>query len=235
MKKKVNTLYLILVFSLALTFVVYFGGPNILKAYIKAGIGDCEKIPLLCRAPSQEILNPLVDREYAAGLIPYKFSKLSISAPKGFAVIQELEKKPYYKKRPNKSKESVIFTFRQDNGYFLKLFPQAKALGVKDNFEFINKLAQARIDRISNIEDAFFVILKSIFTPDLGDQEKVVMAYFEFPDRKGFINYNLFDEKYYFECNLVDNSGDFFKVYIKDVNRTLELKEVFAIISTLKR
>lgn len=234
-KKTANFLYSFLIFSAAVIFVAYFGGPNILKAYIETGIGTCKKIPILCKSPTQEIKSPGIDKAYVTGLLPYKFSKLSISAPRGFAVIQELEKKLYYKKRLNRNKESVIFTFRQDPGYFTKLFPQIKRMGINDNYAFIKQLIFARTDKIANINDAFFVILKSVFTPDLGDQHKVIMASLELPDRRGFINYNLFDEKYYFECNIINKNGDFFKVYIRDVNRALELKEVIAIISTLER
>ncbi len=233
-KKRSNIIFYVIISLAAVLFVVYFAGPNILKAYIETGIGGCDNIPILCRSPEQEIKNPPIDKEFISNLLPYKFSRLSISAPRGFAVIQELEKKPYYKKRLNRNKESVIFTFRQDPGYFIKLFPQAKKIGIRDNYEFIKQLQFARTDRIKNINDAFFVILKSIFTPDLGDQNKVVMASIEMPDRKGFINYNLFDKKYYFECNIINEKGDFFKVYIKDVNRSLELNQVIGILSTLK-
>lgn len=235
MKKKTSLIPTIIIFILAIAFVVIFAGPNILKAYIETGIGSCAKIPILCKTPTQEINNPKINKTYLETLIPYRFSRLSLSAPKGFAVIQELEKKPYYKKRLNHSKESVIFTFRQEPEYFIKLFPQVKSAGVTDNYGFIKRLAFARTDKIKNITDAFFVILKSIFTPDLGDQDKVISASFSMPDRKGFINYNLFDKMYYFECNVTTKSGDFFKVYIKDTERRLDLEEIFAIISTLDK
>jgi hypothetical protein len=233
--KKANLIFTIIILILALAFVIIFEGPDILKTYIRTGIGSCNKIPMLCKTPTQEIINPAIDKDYLSTLIPHKFSKLSLSAPKGFAVIQELEKQLYYKKRLNRSKESVIFTFRQDPGYFMKLFPQVKKLGISNNYDFIKRLAFAQIDGIKNIDDAFFVILKSIFTPDLGDQNKVISASFTMPDRKGFINYNLFDKMYYFECNVISKDGDFFKVYIKDNGATLDLKEIFAIISTLDK
>lgn len=235
MKRIANLVSTIIIFILAITFVTIVAGPNILRSYIETGIGSCNKIPILCKSPVQEIVNPGIDRAYLLTLIPHKFSKLSISAPRGFAVIQELEKKPYYKKRLSQHKESVIFTFRQDPGYFIKLFPQVKNAGVTNNYDFIKRLAFAQIDGIKNINDAFFVILKSIFTPDLGDQNKVISASFTMPDRRGFINYNLFDKAYYFECNVITKSGDFFKVYIKDIGATLDLKEIFAIISTLDK
>lgn len=235
MKKKANILFSALILAGAITFVIFYTGPNILKTYTKNGIGDCSKIPMLCKIPTQEIINPTIDKVYISTLIPHKFSRLSVSAPKGFAVIQELEKKPYYKKRLRLHKESVIYIFRQDPGYFIKLFPQVKKAGIENNYDFIKRLAFAQIDGINNLNDAFFVILKSIFTPDLGDQNKVISASFTMPDRRGFVNYNLFDKEYYFECNVIGKGGDFFKVYIKDKGASLELNEIFAIISTLSK
>jgi hypothetical protein len=234
-KKKANILSAVFVSIAAIAFVIFFAGPNILRAYIETGIGNCAKIPMLCKTPTQTIVNPEIDKDYLSTLIPYKFSRLSISAPKGFAVIQELEKKPYYKKRLNHQKESVIYTFRQDPGYFTKLFPQVKGSGINDNYDFIKRLAFAKIDKINNLNDAFFIILKSIFTPDLGDQNKVISASFDMPGKKGFINYNLFDKEYYFECNIISKGDDFFKVYIKDKGARLDLQEIFAIISTLDK
>ena len=229
---------LIILFALAIVFTAAFSGPKILTAYIETGIGSCSKIPILCKMPTQEIINPQIDKDYTSTLIPYKFSKLSIAAPKGFAVIQELEKKLYYKKRLNRHKESVLYAFHQEPGYFTKLFPQVKKIGINNNYDFIKQLAFARIDGIKNIADAFFVVLKSIFTPDIGDQNKVVMASFVMPGRRGFISYNLFDKEYYFDCDIVMDSGDFFKVYVRDKGdkgTRLELKEVYAIISTLNK
>lgn len=234
-KRKNKTVASIIVFILAVTFVIFFFGPNFLRSYIVTGIGNCSKIPMLCKTPTQEITNPEIDKAYLSTLIPHKFSKLSLFTPRGFAVIQELEKQPFYKKRLGQHKESVIYTFRQDPGYFIKLFPQVKNAGVNNNYDFIKRLAFAHTDGIKNIDDAFFVILKSIFTPDLGDQNKVISASFVMPDRRGFINYNLFDKEYYFECNVITENDVFFKVYIKDTGATLDLKEIFAIISTLEQ
>jgi hypothetical protein len=234
-RKTVKFIALSIITILSIIFVVIFGGPNILRAYIEAGIGGCSKIPILCKIPTQEIVNPKIDKNYTAGFIPYKFTKLSIATPRGFAVIQELENKPYYKKRTSRHKDSVIYTFRQDPGYFVKLFPQVRKIGINDNYTFIKRLIFAQTDKISSLPDAFFVILKSIFIPDIGDQGKAIIASFTMPDRKGFISYNLFDKEYYFDCNIVSNTGDFYKVYIKDATAKLELDEVFAIISTLER
>ena len=234
-KRTAKAIALIIISILAAAFIIFFFGANLLKAYIKTGIGSCSKIPMLCKIPTQEIIKPEIDKVYLSTLIPHKFSKLSLFTPRGFAVIQELEKQPFYKKRLGQHKASVIYTFRQDPGYFIKLFPQVKNAGVTNNYEFIKQLAFANTDGIKNINDAFFVILKSIFTPDLGDQNKVISASFVMPDRRGFISYNLFDKEYYFECNVITENDDFFKVYIKDAGATLDLKEIFAIISTLEK
>ncbi|MBM3243939.1 MAG: hypothetical protein FJZ12_03800 [Candidatus Omnitrophica bacterium] len=235
-RNKVKALTYIIAFLAALIFIAVFGGPNILKGYIEAGIGNCKKIPILCKAPSQEIKGVKIDKDYLAGLIPHSFPKMSVSYPRGFMVVQELHKRPYYKKRVAKHKESVIYVFRQDPGHFLNLFPQLKGdKEIKDNYDFIKRLAFANIDNIKNIKDAFFVILKSIFTPDLEDQHKVVSASFEIRGKKGFISYNIFDKAHFFDCNLVDDKGNFFKVYIKDLNGSLEINEVLAIISTLAK
>lgn len=222
-------------FSIALIFVGIFAGPNILKGYITTGIGGCNKIPVLCMVPSLEIKDLKVDKEYLDTLIPHTFPKMSLSAPRGFMIVQELHKRPYYKKRIARHKESVIYVFRQEPGYFIKLFPQVKNLGIDDNYSFIKRLSFADTNHIKNINDAFFVILKSVFTPDLGDQTKVAMSSFSIRDKKGFINYNLSGKEYYFDCNLVDKNGDFFKIYIKDLNGSLNLKEVLAIVTTLAR
>ncbi len=224
-----------IIFIIAVIFVVIFGGPNILKGYIISGIGGCDKIPILCKFPTQEIAESKINKEYLTTLIPHTFPKMSLSAPCGFMVVQELHKRPYYKKRITRHKESVIYVFRQEPGYFIRLFPQVKKTGVTNNYDFIKRLSLANINQIHNTTDAFFVILKSIFTPDLGDQKKAVMASFSLPKKKGFINYNLSGKEYYFDCNLVDDSGDFFKLYIKDFNAGLTIEEVLTIISTLAR
>lgn len=225
----------LVVFIIASVFVILFGGPNILKGYITTGIGGCVKIPILCMSPSGEIKGFKVDKEYLNTLIPHTFPKMSVSVPRGFMVVQELHKRPYYKKRVARHKESVIYVFRQGPGYFVKLFPQVKGLGIDDNYSFIKRLFSANTNNIRNISDAFFVILKSVFTPDLGDQAKVVMAPFSIKDKTGFINYNISGSEYYFDCNLVDEKGDFFKLYIKDLNATLKVEDVLTIVSTLAR
>ncbi len=76
--------------------------------------------------------------------------------------------------------------------------------------------------------------MKSIFTPDIGNQHIAKMIKFKIGDKKGFINYNMAKPINYFDCNVLDEKGNFFKVYIKDKGARLDLNNVFAIISTLK-
>ena len=76
--------------------------------------------------------------------------------------------------------------------------------------------------------------MKSVFTPDIGNQSIAKMIRFELGDKKGFINYTMAKPNNYFDCNVSDVSGNFFKMYIKDIGARLDLNNVFAIISTLK-
>jgi hypothetical protein len=76
--------------------------------------------------------------------------------------------------------------------------------------------------------------MKSVFTPDVGNQSIAKMIRFQLTNYKGFINYSMAKPDNYFDCNVFDTDGDFFKVYIKDIGANLDLNNVFAIISTLK-
>ena len=51
---------------LALAFVVKFAGPPTLRLYVETGIGNCRKIPILCAAPSKEIINPEINKSLPA-------------------------------------------------------------------------------------------------------------------------------------------------------------------------
>ena len=223
-----------ILFILAIFFIAKFSGPRLLKMYIDSGMGDCSKIPVLCMSPSQDIFDPQLNKDFLAELIPKEFPKVNISAPKGFAVVQELIKKPYYKEKRNRYKDSVIYILHLEKGYFCDLYPQVKKIGINDNYAFINRMMNAKSTNIKGIDDAFFVIMNSIFTPDLGDQKWLVMARFELSGRKGFINYNIFGKQRYFDCNIIDKDGSYFKVYIKDKSGVLDLTEAFTIISTIK-
>jgi hypothetical protein len=226
-------LYHTILLIILLAFIIKFAGPSLLKQYISYGIGDCRSTPILCMQPEEKIFTPKVDDFYLETLIPHTFPKMLISVPKGFALVQELIKQPYYKKKhPNR--KAVIYLLIQEPSAFIKLYPQVKKQGVADNYEFIRRLMYAHLDQVNNITDAFFVIMKSVFTPDIGNQNTAKMIKFRVNDLKGFINYTMAKPDNYFDCNVFDASGNFFKVYIKDIGAELDLNNVFAIISTLK-
>ncbi|PIQ87654.1 MAG: hypothetical protein COV73_03005 [Candidatus Omnitrophica bacterium CG11_big_fil_rev_8_21_14_0_20_43_6] len=232
-KRSIKTFSRTTILILALAFIIKFGGPNILRQYISYGIGNCQTIPILCMQPEEKVLTPQIDDAYVHTLIPHTFPKMAISVPKGFDLIQELIKQRYYKKR-NGRKKAVIYLLIQEPGAFIKLYPNVQKQGITNNYEFIRRLIHANLDQVANLTDAFFVIMKSIFIPDVGDQSSVKMIRFKLPDRKGFINYSISKLANYFDCNVFDDNGNFFKVYIKDTRASLDLNNVFAIISTLK-
>lgn len=236
MKKKVlKNICIAIVFLFGLAFIAKFGGPPILKLYIESGVGNCQKIPILCMTPAEETIKPIINKEYAQELIPYQFPKMAISIPKGFAIVQETIKKVYYKRSGRPQGGPVIYALYKEPGFFVNLFPQSKGRGIKDNYEFIKQTMYAKPADIKNINDAFFVIMKGIFIPDLGEQNNVKMIKFNFADKKGFINYNLSKPDSYFDCNVVNNEDTYFKIYIKDKAANLDLDKVFVIISTLSR
>ncbi|KPK97863.1 MAG: hypothetical protein AMJ95_07010 [Omnitrophica WOR_2 bacterium SM23_72] len=233
MKKKSFTIKLILFVLLvcAILFVARFSGHAFLKMYVEAGTGSCLKIPILCMMPTETIINPVIDDKFINSLIPYKFPKMNIAIPKGFSVMQETIKKVYYKKKKLSHAEKVVYLLHQPSDFFVGLYPQLKKQGVKDDYEFIRRIMYANLNRIKNVTDAFFVIMKGIFTPDLGDQKNVKMVEFQTQDKRGFINYNLSNTA--FDCNVISEKGGFFKVYIKDKEASLDLAQVLAIINTL--
>ena len=235
MSAKRFTLYLsrAILLILALAFIIKFAGPNILRQYISYGIGNCKTTPILCKQPEEKIFIPQIDTQYRETLIPHAFPKMLIAAPKGFNLIQELIKKPYYKKR-HANHRAVIHLLIQEPEAFIKLYPDVQKQGIKDNYEFIKRLTYAHLGKVENISDAFFLIMKSVFTPDIGNQSTAKMIQFQIADLKGFINYSMSKPDNYFDCNVSDSAGNFFKVYIKDIGAQLNLNNVFAIISTLK-
>ncbi|MFH0856130.1 MAG: hypothetical protein V1869_06475 [Candidatus Omnitrophota bacterium] len=234
MKKKTVKLFTpILLFCIAIAFVVKFGLPQLLRAYITTGIGSCSAIPILCLQPQGATEAFTVDKAYIQELIPYEFPKTKLLAPKGFKVVQELIAKPYYKRKKPNSAEPVIYVLHEPPEFFIKLFPQVKNAGVRNNYDFMRRLMHANESGINSVDEAFFVILKSIFTPDLGNQQTVKMIQFKLDGRNYFINYNLAGPAYFFDCTILTEEGDFFKVYIKDRLKQLDLNKVVSIISTI--
>ena len=218
---------------LGILFVAKFSGPSILRLYIEAGIGSCSKIPILCMAPQEEVINANINKEYLAELLPYKFPKVSIYIPKGFSIVQERIKKVYYKRRKPEQEQPVIYIIPEKSDFFVNLYPQLKKQGMIDDYEFVKRVMYAKLSDIRDLTSAFFVIMKGIFTPDLGDQKDVKMAQFTILDKKGFINYNLTGPDHYFDCNIFNTSQAFFKVYIKDKGANLDLDKVLTVISTV--
>lgn len=216
-----------------LLFVAHFAGRNILRQYISYGVGDCKSVPILCMQPDEKTLNPEPDKEYIDTLVPQSFPKMSIMAPKGFNLVQELIKRKYYKKR-HPDNNAVIYLLYQKPGAFLKLYPDVRKQGINDNYEFIRRLMYANLNKVNDITDAFFVIMKSIFTPDIGQQNICRMISFKMVDKRGFVNYTMVKPNNYFDCNVLDAEGNFFKVYIRDIGGRLDLNKVFTILSTLK-
>lgn len=238
MKKRhlFSKLILITIFLLlGILFVAKSGGPSLLRMYIENGVGSCEKIPILCMQPEKEVINPQINKEYIGGLLTYEFPNMSIGISRGFTVIQEKIKKVYYKKAKHKHPGGVIYLLYTEPKFFINLYPQLTKQGITDNYEFIKRTMFARLTDIKNLTDTFFVIMKSIFIPDLGELKNVKMAQFVMSDKRGFINYNLAYPDNYFDCNIIDKDGNFFKVYIKDKGARLNLDKALAIISTVTK
>lgn len=237
MKKKL-TKYLFwgIFLLLGILFVAKFSGGRILKFYVESGIGNCQKIPILCMTPREIINNPSLNEEYIKELLSYSFPTFIISLPKGFTVVQSTIKRVYFKRAHRRDPYAgpVIYLLHRKKNFFINLFPQLNKQGVKDDYEFIRRTMFADLKIINNLTDAFFVIMKSIFIPDLKSQADVKMVQFSMPDRRGFINYNLTNKGNYYDCDVVDAKGDFYKMYIKDKESTLDLYKLFAIISTFK-
>ena len=219
----------------AVLFVAKFGGEAILRLYISSGVGTCKKIPVLCMAPDKEIIGLGVNKEYLAQLVPYEFPKMTVSIPNDFTAIQERVKKFYYSKSNRPQEGNIIYLLYEEPDFFINLFPQLKKQRVNDDFEFIKRTMFAKSGEVKNLTDVFFVIMKGIFIPDLGELSKVKMAQFEIADKRGFINYNLAASGNYFDCNVIDSKANFFKIYIKDKTAGLDLEKVLTIISTVRK
>lgn len=219
----------------ALLFVSHYGGPSILRLYIETGIGTCKEIPLLCLTPESQTVKPNIKKEITAEGLLYRFPKWQIWIPKGFTVVQETIKKVYYKKGIRQQKGATIYLLYKEPNFFITLFPQLTKSAVTNNYEFIKRTMYASVPKIKNLTDVFFVIMKSIFIPNLGNAKQVKMAQFRLEDKRGFINYNLGKQEHYFDCNVINDTGDFFKIYIKDKAAVLDLDMVLGIITTVNK
>ena len=236
--KKDNTIkYLVTVIFvlLGVLYIVRFAGISLLRFYVESGLGSCKQIPILCMNPQEKISNPEINEECMVNLVPQSLPVIEICIPKGFSLVYERTKKIYHKKSKNYFNEDIIYILYEEPGFFVSLFPRLKKYGITDNYDFLNKTMHARLNDINSINDAFFVIMKSVFIPDVGNQMTVNMASFKLADKKGFINYNIGKEGNYFDCNIIDNKGGFFKVYVKDKKARLTLDKIFAILATVNK
>jgi hypothetical protein len=186
-------------------------------------------------APDSDLVNPQIKKEYIKELLPYNFPEMSIFVPKGFNVIKEMITKVYYKKHKRKDTGATFYLLYEPPGFFVDLFPRLKKQGIKDDYEFFRRIMSARLTGINDLTDAFFVISKGIFIPNLGDQRSVRMIRFSGSGVRGFINCNFSASENYFDCNLFSEKGDFFKIYIKDKDKKLDLDKLAAIISTVRK
>jgi hypothetical protein len=219
---------------LAVLFVIKFTGGSFLRLYVETGIGTCKKIPILCMGPTEEVKDPQIDSAYLTELIPYEFPEVKISIPKGFRVVKEEIKRPYYKNKMYQKREQTIYIVAKDKNFFLNLFPEVKGKGIKNNYEFYTRVIHANLNKINNLTDMFFVIIKSIFTPDIGNQATARIIRYTSGDQKGFISYNLINSRSYFDCIVFDKDNNFFKLYAKDTLGKLDLYKIYTILSTLK-
>ena len=234
LKRFFQFLILLTILTLIMVSVATETWPRLLKFYLQSGIGDCQKIPVFCKTPDIEIKNPAINKEFLSLLIPYKFKDMQISLPRRFSVVNGVEKRYYYKKWKSHDKGCIVYINRSPAGFFTGLFPDTKKQGIKTNFNFIEKTMFANLNNIKDIRSAFFMVMKGILVPDLGDQKKAKMVYFEMPGKKGFINYNLNSTWLYFDCNIFDQADNYFKVYIKDKDPSLDLDKVLSIISSVE-
>jgi len=227
---------IVILLWLSIAFVAKFSGPRLLKLYLKSGVGDCETIPVLCAVPQENITKINIDKEYLDKMLPYKFPPdMQVYLPKEFNVVKERITKVYYKRKKRASSDAIFYLLYEPPDFFTNLFPELKKRGIEDDYYFIRRTMNANLNEVKNLTDTFFVIMKGIFIPDLGEQKNVKMATFVLQDKKGFINYNLAKTENLFDCNIFDKEKNFFKIFIKDKRAVLDLEKVFAIISTVKK
>lgn len=231
-----NVLLILIVLSLGILFVIKFAGPSLLRLYVETGVGSCKDIPIFCMGTNQEIIKPSVNQGYLLELVRFDFNEpiMEIFMPKNFTVYKNEEKEVYFRKFKRRPNQKVAYLLYRKPNFFINLFPEVTKAKVKDDYDFLMRTMNAKLNQINGIVDTFFVIMKGIFIPDLGDQSRVRMTRFAFDGKRGFINYNLSDSINYFDCNILNSRGEFFKLYIRDPEATLDLDKVFTIISTIK-
>lgn len=235
MRNKIKDNILIACFlGLGILFVIRFGGPAILRLYIEAGLGNCRKTPILCVKPHREIINPVINEKYLFGLPYSELEGIQICTPKEFKLVKQKVTK-IYKEEAFKAGGSTIYLLCEQPNFFVNLFHQSKKYGINNDYDFIGRVMNVNLNEIDNITDAFFAIMKGIFTPNLGDQSNVKIVKVTNRKFKGFISYNLGIAENYFDCNIFDRKNNYFKIYIKDSEKMLNMDKVLAIVSSIKK
>lgn len=237
MRNKIKDNILIACFlGLGVLYVIRFGGPAILRMYIEAGLGNCQKTPILCVKPQREVINPVINEKYLFGLPYSELDGIQICTPEEFKLIKQKIKKVYhYVEKMPRFADSTIYLLYEPPNFFVNLFHQSKKYGINTDYDFIGRVMNVNLNEINNIPGAFFAIMKGIFTPNLGDQKNVKIVKITSREFKGFISYNFGITENYFDCNIFDNKNNYFKVYIKDLEKMLDMNKVLAIISSIKR
>lgn len=225
---------LLLILGAAVLFIIRFGGPQLLSFYVRSGLGKEVHLPIFYSARKEERAVTAVSEQVLAQLRPTRMENVELGVPKEFVIFKGALKRSYYKKWPPKSAGSQIHLLTQPKNYFVRLNPQVMAQGVSDDYEFLRRVQDARLDRIRSISDAFFVIMKGIFTPDLGDQKDLRTVTFTLPGKRGFLTESHASEGDFYDCNFFDDRDRYFKLYIKDLNRSLSRSGVLAIVSTVR-
>jgi len=220
--------------TLSLLYVIKQGGPEILKLYVESGIGNCRDIPIMCVSPEDRFYQNSLDPVYIENLHECNLEQIRIQAPDGFKIVKQKIVIRYYKKKKDISNGSTIYIVQKPVGFFVNLFSEIAQGDVKNDYDFVSRVMNAKINKIGNLKDAFFVIMKGIFTPDLGDQASVKIVKVKVGKMNGFISYNYEPQANYFDCNLIEEGGGYYKVYIKDKAKKLDLDKVVSIISTIR-
>ncbi|MBI4707780.1 MAG: hypothetical protein HY761_07655 [Candidatus Omnitrophica bacterium] len=233
--KQVITKYFLIavILFVGVLFLWKFGLPQFLRAYLQFGIGNCDRIPILCKMPQEDLGQVGVNKEFIYTLVEYRFPDTKILIPRQFNVVFERIRKYYYKKHKRMDKGATIYLLHEPVDFFITLFPDIRKRGVEDDYEFLTRTMYANLGTVNDVTDAFFVIMKSIFVPNLSDQNHVKMVRVNFGDKRAFINYYLSENGNFFDCSLVSLNEGFFKIYIKDPLAQLDLEKVIAIASTI--
>ncbi|MCU0665904.1 MAG: hypothetical protein MUF05_02265 [Candidatus Omnitrophica bacterium] len=215
-------------------FIAIFAGPKLLQMYVRAGLGNGKDQPVFSMSIEGKIQAPVPNQSYIDQLKQFQVENVKISVPKEFTVVKQTSTKRYYKKWHKPENKAIIYVVHQPKDFFIRLYPEVKKDAVVNDYQFIRRTMQAKISEVKNLHDAFFLIIKTIFTPDVGEQENLKIMEFASAGKKGFVTYNLSKKGGYFNFNFIGEKADYFGVYIKDIPPTLDLNKALDIISTIE-